>query len=116
MSPDGVYDLVGKDSLTNALSLSASSRYVAQFLGPMVGTWLLTTFGAGGGLLANLIFYAPLTVVLLVLTPPRSLQTTPRATGWRGIVEGLRFVRQHRAILGLTRGSTAGHVARARLP
>src|SRR5581483_7813648 len=97
-----VYDLVGKDSLPNALSLSASSCYVAQFLGPMIGTWLLTTFGAGGGLLANLVFYAPLSIALLFLNPPRTLQPTPRTTGWRGIVEGLRFVRRHQAILGLT--------------
>lgn len=97
-----VYDLVGKDSLPNALSLAASSRYVAQFLGPMIGTWLLATFGAGGGLLANLAFYVPLTVALLVLNPPRLLQATPGTTGWRGIVDGLRFVCQHRAILGLT--------------
>src|SRR3954452_13250930 len=97
-----VYDLVGKDSLPNALSLSASSRYVAQFLGPMIGTWLLTTFGAGGGLLANLVFYAPLTVALLVLNPPRTGQPSPQSTGWRGIVQGVQFVRHHPAILGLT--------------
>jgi len=97
-----VYDLVGKDSLPNALSLAASSRYVSQFLGPMIGTWLLTTFGAGGGLLANLVFYAPLTVALFALHPVRTAQPVPRATNWRGIVEGVRFVRRHRAILGLT--------------
>jgi MFS family permease len=97
-----IYDLVGKDDLPNALSLAASSRYVAQFLGPMVGTWLLTTFGAGGGLVANLLCYVPLSVALLTLHPPRSFQPTAQTTGWHGIVEGLRFVRRHQAIFGLT--------------
>jgi hypothetical protein len=48
------------------------------------------------------LYWVTSTVAMLVLNPPRTLQATPRSTGWRGIVEGLRFVRQHRAILGLT--------------
>ena len=49
-----IYDLVGKEDLPNALSLSASSRYVAQFFGPLIGgTVLMGLFGPGGGLVTR---------------------------------------------------------------
>jgi hypothetical protein len=58
-----IYDVVGKDELPNALSLATGSRYVAQFLGPMIGGLFLATLGPGWGLLANVLLYAPLTLV-----------------------------------------------------
>jgi MFS family permease len=97
-----VHDLVGKDYLPNALSLSAGSRYLAQFVGPVIGGLLLATLGPGGGLLANVLFYAPLTVALVVLRPRVVSASQPQATGWRGISEGLRFVLRDRTLLALT--------------
>jgi MFS family permease len=96
-----IHDLVGKDDLPNALSLAAGSRYVAQFLGPALGGALLWAFGPGGGLLANVLLYAPFTLALAVLRPPHTAARR-EATGWQGIADGLRFVRHHREILGLT--------------
>jgi len=97
-----IHDLVGKNDLPNALSLSAASRNVAQFLGPMLGGLLMWAFSPGGGLLANLVFYIPFTVALISLHPPRASAAVPQATGWEGIKDGLRYVRQTPVILGLT--------------
>jgi len=98
-----IHDLVEEADLPNALSLAAASRYVAQFLGPMVGGGLLWAFGPGGGLLTNVLIYVPFSLALLVLPAPRPTAVAPHsATGWQGIVEGLRFVRQQPVILGLT--------------
>jgi MFS family permease len=93
---------VGKNDLPNALSLSAASRNVAQFLGPMLGGLLMWAFGPGGGLLANLLIYIPFTVALIWLHPRRATAPVRQATGWEGIKDGLRYVRQTPVILGLT--------------
>jgi MFS family permease len=97
-----IHDLVGRDSLPNALSLVAGSRYVAQFLGPMVGGALLWVFGSGGGLLLNVLIYLPFTLALLTIHPARATPPVRDATRWRSILEGLRFVRHYREVLGLT--------------
>jgi MFS family permease len=97
-----IHDLVGKEDLPNALSLSAASRNVAWFMGPAVGGLLMWAFGPGGGLLANLLIYIPFTVALFYLNPPRASAPVPQATGWEGIKEGLRYVRDTPVILGLT--------------
>lgn len=97
-----IHDLVGKEDLPNALSLSAASRNVAQFMGPMVGTFLMMAFGPGGGLLANVFIYVPFTVALFYLHPPHTTAPVATATGWEGIKDGLRYVRRTPVILGLT--------------
>jgi len=97
-----IHDLVGKDDLPNALSLSAASRNVAWFMGPAVGGFLMWAFGPGGGLLANLLIYIPFTVALFYLNPPRASAPVRQATGWEGIKDGLRYVRNTPVILGLT--------------
>jgi MFS family permease len=97
-----IYDLVGKDELPNALSLSAGSRYVAQFLGPILGGVLLVSVGPGWGLLANVLIYAPFTIALLMLKAPRSLIAQGAVTGWQGIEDGLNFARRNPAVRTLT--------------
>jgi len=95
-----IHDLVRKDELASALSLSAGSRNVAQFLGPLVGGFLLWALGPGGGLLANVLIYIPFTIALLLLRPRRTTAPVRRATGLQGVLEGLGFVLQHRVMLG----------------
>src|SRR5439155_307135 len=74
----------------------------AQFLGPMVGGILMALFGPGGGLLANLAFYLPFMLALIWLHPLHASEPIRQATGWAGIKDGLRYVRDHPVILGLT--------------
>ena len=60
-----VHDIVGREHLPSAIRLNATSRYLATLFGPAVGGGLMFVFGPGGGILANVLLYIPLTILLL---------------------------------------------------
>ena len=60
-----VHDIVGRDHLPSAIRLNATSRYLATLFGPAVGGGLMFALGPGGGILANVLFYIPLSIFLL---------------------------------------------------
>jgi MFS family permease len=62
-----LHDMVGAAQLQSAIRLNASSRNLSILLGPAVGGGLMLLLGPAWGLLANVLFYAPLTVLLLRL-------------------------------------------------
>jgi MFS family permease len=60
-----VHDIVGPERLPSAIRLNATARYLAILFGPAVGGGLMLLLGPGGGLLANIVLYAPFTLFLL---------------------------------------------------
>ena len=60
-----VHDIVGRDHLPSAIRLNATSRYLATLFGPAVGGGLMFALGPGVGILANVLFYIPLSIFLL---------------------------------------------------
>ncbi|MGH7390404.1 MAG: MFS transporter [Candidatus Rokuibacteriota bacterium] len=60
-----IHDMVGADHLHSAVRLNASSRNLAILLGPALGGGLMLLLGPAWGLLANVLFYLPLTIVLM---------------------------------------------------
>ena len=60
-----VHDIVGRDHLPSAIRLNATSRYLATLFGPAVGGGLMFLLGPGGGILANVLLYIPLSIFLL---------------------------------------------------
>lgn len=60
-----VHDIVGRDQLQSGVRLAATGRSVGQLLGPAVGGGLLLALGPAYGLLANTIFYLPMTIWLI---------------------------------------------------
>jgi MFS family permease len=60
-----IYDIVGPERLPSAIRLNATARYLAILFGPAVGGGLMLLLGPGGGLLANIVLYAPFTLFLL---------------------------------------------------
>jgi len=62
-----IHDMVDGAQLGSAIRLNASSRYVSILLGPAVGGGLMLLLGPAWGLLANVLVYAPLTLLLLRL-------------------------------------------------
>jgi MFS family permease len=62
-----IHDMVDGAQLESAIRLNASSRYVSILLGPAVGGGLMLLLGPAWGLLANVLVYAPLTLLLLRL-------------------------------------------------
>jgi MFS family permease len=59
-----VHDIVGVGHLQSAIRLNAISRYCSMLLGPAVGGGLMLVFGAGPGLLVNVVLYVPLILYL----------------------------------------------------
>src|SRR5262245_39696749 len=59
-----LYDMVGPAHLPSAIRLNATSRNLAILLGPAVGGGLMLLLGPGWGLLANVLIYAPFSILL----------------------------------------------------
>ena len=57
-----IHDMVGKDDLSSAIRLNASSRYLAILVGPAVGGGLLLLLGPAWGLLANVLIFLPFSI------------------------------------------------------
>jgi MFS family permease len=62
-----IHDMVEPAQLPSAVRLNASSRYLAQVLGPALGGPLMIALGPAGGLFVNVLLYVPFTIFLLVL-------------------------------------------------
>jgi MFS family permease len=60
-----IHDIVGPERLPSAIRLNATARYLAILFGPAIGGGLMLLLGPGGGLLANIVLYAPFTLFLL---------------------------------------------------
>ena len=60
-----IHDIVGPEHLQSAVRLSSTSRQLGVLFGPAVGGALMLALGAPIGLLANVLFYLPLTFWLL---------------------------------------------------
>jgi MFS family permease len=74
-----VHDIVGPDHLPSAIRLNATSRYLATLLGPAVGGGLMFALGPGGGIVANVLLYVPLSIFLLRIRYTGHRDREPRA-------------------------------------
>lgn len=97
-----IHSLVGRKDLMSALSLNASTRQSAQFVGPAIGGLLLLAVGPGVGLLINALLYLPFSLVLLFMRRAPNEKPAHAGQGWAAIKEGLDCVRREPLILGLT--------------
>lgn len=60
-----LYDFAGPEALPSAIRINATFRSLGFLLGPVVGSGLLLTVGAGTGMFVNVAFYLPLTLYLM---------------------------------------------------
>lgn len=91
-----VSEMVGRDLLPNALSLSAATFNSARVLGPAIGGLTIAQLGTGTAFVVNaLTFIAPL-IAIARMNPAklfRDLAGGPIAAHEAKIVDGLRYVR-----------------------
>ncbi len=89
-----VVEMVGRDLLTNAVSLNSASFNLARIAGPAVAGALIVVIGTGPLFFVNAIsFLGP--IVALLLMRPSQLKSVPRVPRERGkVMQGLRYVRQ----------------------
>ncbi len=98
-----VHNMVGKEALLNAISLSSSARHSLQVIGPPLAGLALVSIGMGWAYLIIGILFLPL---ILTLSSMRIVET-PHATegesvsAWRSLKEGLHYARSNPVPLGL---------------
>jgi MFS family permease len=101
-----LYDIVGPASLTSAVRLNATVRYLGMLVGPGVGSILMRTLGPTRGIFLNTVFYLPLVFWLMGAPYGRHFrgvsQGAKRAVrGLADIVETLRDVRKLPVLRGM---------------
>ncbi len=98
-----VHNMVGKEALLNAISLSSSARHSLQVIGPPLAALALVSIGVGWAYLIIGALFLPL---ILTLSTMRIVET-PRATkgesttAWRSLKEGFHYVRSNPVPLSL---------------
>jgi MFS family permease len=91
-----VSEMVGRDLLPNALSLSAATFNSARVLGPAIGGLTIAQLGTGTAFIVNgLTFIAPIIAVIRMVPSQlyREVRTSPVAADDVKVIDGLRYVR-----------------------
>ena len=94
-----VLEMVGRDQLTNAISLHSTLVNAARIVGPAIAGLLIVTIGIGWCFVFNALSYVAV-IVALVTMREKELQPAirqPRAT--RQLRDGLHYVRATPAVL-----------------
>ena len=91
-------EMVGRERLTNAVSLNTATFTIARIAGPAIAGILITTIGIGECFLVNTISFIPITIALLrmdksELRPGEAVERKPGQ-----IREGLRYVASQPAL------------------
>jgi MFS family permease len=98
-----VHNMVGKEALLNAISLSSSARHSLQVIGPPLAALALVSIGVGWAYLIIGALFLPLIVTLTtmrIVEPPRAVNgESPSA--WRSLKEGFQYVRSNPVPLSL---------------
>ncbi|MDQ3983428.1 MAG: MFS transporter, partial [Actinomycetota bacterium] len=86
-------EMVGRERLTNAISLNTATFTTARVLGPATAGVMISTVGIGPCFLVNAISFVPITLALIFMdrTELRPSEAVRRARGQ--VREGLRYVR-----------------------
>jgi predicted MFS family arabinose efflux permease len=95
--------LVPREDLLNSIALSSASMNFTRIAGPAMGGFLLATLGGEGNFLFQAIFYGVMVLMIFAMRVPelpRDDTAEPKGF-WEGMMEGMRYVRQHEAVLPL---------------
>ncbi|MGH7921552.1 MAG: MFS transporter [Candidatus Dormibacteraceae bacterium] len=85
-------EMVGKESLANAISLNSATFNVARLAGPAIAGGLIVAIGTGPLFFINAISYIGSIVTLLLIRQGELRQVEPVPRARRQIREGLRYV------------------------
>lgn len=91
--------LVPPERLASAIALNQLNYQMASIVGPAVGGLLIATVGLAGAYAVDLVSFAAAIAALVAIRPVPPLGVVARP-GLAAIREGIRYVRQRRAILG----------------
>lgn len=88
-------DLVDRPAFASALSLNAGIFNAARAIGPAVGGILIATVGIAAAYFLNGLSFFAVIVSLLLMRLPVLKKQGPTVSLWRGLLEGVSYVRSH---------------------
>ena len=94
-----VFQIVGRDDLTNAVALSAGLGTSARIIGPAVGGFVVAVAGPGVAFALNAVSYAVVICAILAMRlAPRPPHTGPQRGVLAGVGEALSFAVSSRRV------------------
>ncbi|HYI44145.1 MAG TPA: MFS transporter [Actinomycetota bacterium] len=94
-------EMVGRDRLTNAVSLNTATFTIARVLGPAVAGILISTVGIGECFLVNTLSFVPITIALLRIDRSQLKTAEPVRRAPGQVRAGLRYVASQPALKSL---------------
>ena len=89
-----VSELVGREHITNAVSLNSASFNTARLTGPAIAGVLIAWVGTGPVFLLNAVSFAGVIISLLRIRTSELTLATPAARSKHPVMDGLGYVRQ----------------------
>jgi MFS family permease len=87
-------EMVGRDRLTNAVSLNTATFTTARVMGPAIAGFLITWVGIGQCFLLNVISFVPIVFALVTMNPDELTRSMPIEQRRGQVLAGLRYVAQ----------------------
>lgn len=89
------FEMVGRERLTNAVSLNTATFTIARVIGPAVAAFLIAGVGIGPCFLVNAVSFIPVTFALLKMDKSELSPSVPTERQKGQVREGLRYARAH---------------------
>lgn len=99
-----LHDFVDEPDLPGAIRLNATFRNLGILFGPVVGSALLLGLGSTGGIFVNIIFYLPLTLMLMKVKQTghtRAGEVSVKRPGFKAMFSTLGSVVHDRTLFGV---------------
>jgi MFS family permease len=94
-----IMEMVGRDAVTNAVSLNSVLVNAARILGPAVAGALIVSVGIGPCFIINAASYAGVLVALVMMRTDEMTPAPPQPRRAGQLRDGLRYVRRNNAVL-----------------
>lgn len=93
-------NIVPRDELVNAFTLTSLLRQTANIAGPSVGGLLIGLFGLSVAYTVNAVTFLAVIVAVLLMGPVPMVRSRAEQ-GWDAMMGGVRYVRRHPLVLSL---------------
>jgi MFS family permease len=98
-----IVELVGRDDLRDAIALNSSGFNLARIVGPAIGAAAIAQLGIAWCFGLNALSYVAVLVGLYMIRLPKWHPTALVASPLAGAIEGVRYLRDTRAVAGMLR-------------
>ncbi len=96
-----VHDIVGKEKLVSAVSLTNSLFQCMQFVGPAMAGFIIASAGVGVAYLVDAAVFVPALVSLAIIRVVKQHRQTSQVSPWASTAEGFRHVKGDPLLLSL---------------